>query len=257
MTPTRVLLIPAAGIGSRLRAGVPKPLYPIGGRPMIDILIDLYAPFVDRVILVAHPSAVDAITAHCAGRPVDIEVQTKPTGMLDAILIPSDRIRRYNPGAIWITWCDQVAVHPRTVSELARRSSAPDAPPLVFPVVRREHPYTHLVRDPSGTIVEILHRREADRMPEIGESEMGVFSLSREAYLTDLPAFAAEAGVGSETGERNFLPFIVWLSRRAAVGTFDSHETIEAIGVNTPEEAAQVEACLRRRSAALDGTDRP
>src|SRR4030095_4927536 len=84
-------LIPAAGRGSRLGASMPKVLFPVNGRPMIDYLLDLYAPVVDGFVLVVHPSAEGMVRAHCRARStaVEYDVQTEPTGMLDAILIPS------------------------------------------------------------------------------------------------------------------------------------------------------------------------
>ena len=52
---TRLLVIPAAGLGSRLGAGVPKVLVPVAGVPMLDRLLDLYRSAVDRVVVVAVP----------------------------------------------------------------------------------------------------------------------------------------------------------------------------------------------------------
>src|SRR5204863_38900 len=62
----RALVIPAAGTGSRLRSTFPKVLVPIAGRPMIDWLVDLYAPWVERFIIIASPAFRTALTEHVA-----------------------------------------------------------------------------------------------------------------------------------------------------------------------------------------------
>ena len=61
-----MMIIPAAGRGSRLQSSMPKVLYPVAGRPMIDYLLELYAPFVDRFVLVLHPSFAEEVERHCA-----------------------------------------------------------------------------------------------------------------------------------------------------------------------------------------------
>jgi bifunctional UDP-N-acetylglucosamine pyrophosphorylase / glucosamine-1-phosphate N-acetyltransferase len=247
--PAGVLIVPAAGRGARLGGSAPKVLAPVGGRPMIDWLLDLYDPYVAHVVLVVHPAAREVVAQYLSRRTRVIELveQREPTGMLDAILTPSALIERWQPAWVWVTWCDQIAVHPRTVARLAE-TPVTGAAPLVLPTVRRHAPYIHLERDGAGRIVRVRHRREGDRLPDPGESDVGLFSLSREAYLRELPAFAAEVTRGAGTGERNFLPFIPWLAARARVETFPALDEMESVGINTPEERAQVERYLAERS---------
>ena len=242
------MLIPAAGRGSRLNTSTPKLLFPLNGRAMIDYLLDLYAPVVDHFILVVHPSAETAVRAHCRGRRLSIEYdhQTEPTGMLDAILIPRERVRRLGAASVWITWCDQIAVFPETVATLAALGAQHPGCALLFPTVARRAPYVHLVREPGGRIVGILHQREGDPMPAVGESDVGLFGLSAAAYHDLLPAFAREGDPGSMTRERNFLPFIPWLAARAEVRTCPARDEIESLGVNTPEDARRLEAHVGR-----------
>jgi len=247
MSASPVLVVPAAGAGSRLGASVPKLLVPVNGRAMIDHLLDLYAPWVGAVILVLNPSAEPAVRDHLRARPERIlfREQARPTGMLDAVLVPEADVRTLSPSRVWVTWCDQIAVHPATVRALADAGAA-DAP-LILPVARRRDPYVHLARDEAGRIVAVLHRREGDPMPAVGETEIGLFSLSRRAYLEDLPIFAAGVQPGSGTRERNFLPFIPWVAARGGVVTFPCVEEMESVGVNTADDLAQVAAYLAAR----------
>ena len=241
-----LMIIPAAGRGTRLASDVPKVLFPVLGRPMLDYLLDRYAPYVGCFVVVVHPSFHAEVKRHCAGRSMDVEfaVQEEPTGMLDAILIPLDQVRACDPRRIWITWCDQVAVGPETASALAAQANEGD-PALVLPTVRRSEPYIHIVREGTGRIVEILHRREGDEMPATGESDIGLFNLSALAYCELLPEFARLVGKGSLTAERNFLPFIPWLQQRAEIRAFPAHDEIESVGVNDAADLCRVESYLR------------
>ena len=249
---SRVLIVPAAGLGSRLRATLPKLLTPVNGRPMLDWLVELYRDRVDSTIVVVHPSFADQVRAHgrTIGARLVYEVQEAPTGMLDAIVLARETVAASDAAQVWITWCDQVAIHPETVARLATVSDAhPDAT-LVMPTAFRRDPYIHLERNDRGRIVRVLHRREGDRLPDLGESDVGLFSLSRDAYLNALSEFAAVAGTGGSTGERNFLPFIPWAAARGDVVTFPCVDEVEAVGVNTPDELRLVERYLGARGSA-------
>ncbi len=241
------MVIPAAGTGSRLMSALPKLLVPVNGRAMIDHLVKLYASLIDRFIVVVSPAAEASVRGHLADRGVgvDIELQPDPSGMLDAILIPAARVRRYRVSSVWITWCDQVAISRRTTETLAALSSSPTRPALVFPVVTKSEPYIHFERDETGRIVRVLQRREGDPMPAVGEGDVGLFALRNDIYLDALTEYARQTDLGARTRERNFLPFIPWLSAPATVHTFPVGHAMESVGVNTPSELQQVEAYLR------------
>lgn len=246
----RVLIVPAAGLGSRLRTDVPKALVLVNGKPMIDHVVDRFRPFVERVVYVVAPSFAPRLREHLGGHaslPWDIAEQARPTGMLDAILAAAPVVEDGDAERVWIVWCDQVGVLPDTLRHLAGAEEADPPPPLAFPTVTRDEPYIHFVREPGGRISQVLQRREGDAMPATGESDMGVFSLSRDAFLDLLPTFAATVPLGAGTRERNFLPFIPWLAFKGRVVTVPSTDAMEATGINTPEELIAMEEWLRMR----------
>jgi len=247
----RILIVPAAGRGSRLGAAGPKALIPVAGQPMLDHLLRQHGPSVDRLVVVVAPAAVDDFTEFAARRnaPIDLAIQQQPTGMLDAILAAEPTIAQYRPRRIAITWCDQIAVSGVTIDRLRARALTPRAAALVFPTIVMDRPYIHFNRDAGGRIVGVRQRREGDVMPERGEADMGLFDLSLDTYLNELTAFARGTKVASGTGERNFLPFIPWIAERDAVETIPGIAPIEALGVNTPDELAAVEAYLARQAA--------
>ena len=219
---------------------------------MLDRLLDLYRHAVDRVVIVVHPAFAGDVQRHVASHQeaarIECVAQPSPTGMLDAILLGLPAAERYRPSSVWVTWCDQVAVHPRTVGRLVARTSSDAPASLVMPTVTGQHPYIHLERDGTGRIVRVLHRREADVMPDTGESDMGLFAMSPRAYVELLPRYADTVEIGRATGERNFLPFIPWLASMETVTTFPCEDPMEAVGINTPEDLAVVERYLRSLS---------
>jgi bifunctional UDP-N-acetylglucosamine pyrophosphorylase / glucosamine-1-phosphate N-acetyltransferase len=248
--PETVLIIPAAGAGKRLHSPTPKVLSPVNGRAMIDYLFDRYSPAVQRFVLVVHPSFETDVKRHVEELTPSLDVryaiQPEPTGMLDAIMLATDAAKEKPAGRFWITWCDQIGVHPRTIATLGGMSQEHAGAPAILPTSRQASPYIHLDRDAEDRITAIRHRREGDEMPAVGESDMGLFSLSPDAYFDLLPQFGREATEAASTRERNFLPFLPWLVQRGhAVLTFASTNEMEAIGINTPDDRRRLEAYLR------------
>jgi bifunctional N-acetylglucosamine-1-phosphate-uridyltransferase/glucosamine-1-phosphate-acetyltransferase GlmU-like protein len=230
-------------------------LSPVNDKAMIDHLFERYRGAVHRFVIVVHPSFESSVREHVSRSAptllVDYVTQAAATGMLDAILLAADAVGRTAPNRIWITWCDQIGTHPDTVATLGRLSEAHPETHAILPTTRQSPPYIHLERDSRGRIIGIRQRREENLMPTVGESDMGLFSLSAESYFTHLPEFGREATASPVTGERNFLPFLPWLVRQGfSVRTFPSTNETEAIGVNTPDDRRRLEEYLRELDKA-------
>ena len=248
--PDVVLIIPAAGAGTRLQSSIPKVLSPVNGRPMIDYLFDRYNRAVGRFVLVVHPSFASAVKQHVKAIAPALDVQyatqPQPTGMLDAVMLASDAAGQRPARRVWITWCDQIGVHPNTVAELARLSETHADASAIFPTSHQTPPYIHFDRDAGGHISAVRQRREGDEMPAEGEADMGLFSLSSTAYFDLLPQFGRDATEANATRERNFLPFLPWLTHHGhTVVTFPATSDMESIGVNTPDDRRRLETYLR------------
>lgn len=217
---------------------------------MVDHLFDRYRDAVQRFVLVVHPSFEADVRKHVERVAPSLDVQyatqPQPTGMLDAILLAWDAASRSPVDRVWITWCDQIGVHPDTITTLKRLSHERPDVSATFPTARQAPPYIHIDRDAEGRIAAIRQRREGDAMPVTGESDMGLFSLSPHAYFDLLPRFGGETTQAASTRERNFLPFIPWLVQHGhTVVTFPSTNELEAIGVNTPDDRRRLEEYLR------------
>ena len=113
-----------------------------------------------------------------------------------------------------------------------------------MPSIVKSEPYIHIVRNEEGNIIDLLHRREGDVLPDPGESDLGLFCLSRAAYLELLPRFAGEVVAGQATRERNFLPFIPWVAGKACVVTFPALHVIESVGINDANDLRHIEEYL-------------
>jgi bifunctional UDP-N-acetylglucosamine pyrophosphorylase/glucosamine-1-phosphate N-acetyltransferase len=241
----RTLLVPAAGRGTRLGSPLPKALTPVAGRPMLHWVVARHAPHCSRAVVVVNPGDRPAFEAFAlqSALSIDLAEQVSPSGMLDAILCGREAALGTGAERIWITWCDQVLISRTTVDRLCAAESEAAPAAAVFPITRQTTPYIHFDRDDSGALSRVRQRREGDPMPPVGDSDAGLFSVSREVLASSLPAYAAAAPRGTLTSERNFLPFLPWLAGRTRVVTFEI-PVIESHGINTPADRLVAERHL-------------
>jgi bifunctional N-acetylglucosamine-1-phosphate-uridyltransferase/glucosamine-1-phosphate-acetyltransferase GlmU-like protein len=247
-------IIPAAGRGTRLGFDLPKILFPVGGRTILEWLAQLLAPVCARVIVVASPEGAPVISQQLErllpGQS-EVAVQTEPKGMADAIQSALPLLRTTHA---LIVWGDQAALKPESL-DLCARLHENAGPLATVPTVIRDNPYIHFERDSGNRVTRVLQARERDVMPARGESDSGVFffrSIALRRLLAELQH--GGAGIGSQTAEFNFLP-VLPLAARLSGGLLTPRIMTEeeSIGVNSPQDAGILAAVLLARGAGLAG----
>jgi hypothetical protein len=117
-------------------------------------------------------------------------------------------------------------------------------------MVRREEPYVHYQTGSTGQLCQVLERREGAEMPELGESDCGLFAFDTER-LRQVLAAAWEAGVSCsrETREWNLLPLLPRFDTGdGSVWALFLDSLEETIGANDLHDAARLNAYLGRHS---------
>jgi bifunctional UDP-N-acetylglucosamine pyrophosphorylase / glucosamine-1-phosphate N-acetyltransferase len=230
-------IIPAAGRGTRLGSSLPKILFEVAGRSILDWLLDLLLPRCGRVVIVAAPSTAEEIGQAAARRSpsVSIAVQPEPVGMADAIERGLARVETDN---VLTIWGDQAAVREESI-DFSMRVHRHACALATVPTLWRHDPYIHFERDGEDAITAVRQAREGDAMPAEGESDSGIFLFRTRTLRRQLRSMSVDgAGVGRRTGERNLLPLIARLdSLRGNVISARIMSDEESVGANTPGDA--------------------
>ncbi|MGH7085854.1 MAG: NTP transferase domain-containing protein, partial [Acetobacteraceae bacterium] len=242
MSNTAIIL--AAGLGTRMRAAVPKAMLMLGGKPLIWHLLQSAGAAFERIVVVIGPEMpeVAAIAA-----PHRVVVQEERLGTAHAAAAAAEE---FGDGPVAVLYVDNPLIRPETLLDLLGRLGG-DKPALALLTMRPPKPdgYGLVVLGEKPRIVEWADASPAERAgslcnagglsafgPDLRRWLRGVGhdNAKREYYLTDIVALAAAEGARIEAVE----------------GPFE-----ELRGINTRSELAAAEASLqaRLRAAALAG----
>ena len=236
-------IVLAAGKGTRMQSDLPKVLVPVCGRPMIDYVLDaLAAGGVDRIIAVVGYRA-ELVRAAIDGRAgVEFAMQTEQLGTGHAVMACRDLLTNHD-GPVLVVTGDAPLMQVESVAALlkdfARRPAA-----CVLGTVHKTDPggLGRILRDAGGNFVGIIEHRDATpQQRQITEVNMSYYvfdcqdllgaldkirpnNRQGEYYITDVPGLLAAQGK-----EVRALPVL---------------KPCEALGINTLEELAAVEAEL-------------
>lgn len=244
-------IVAAAGRGSRLGYHLPKILFPVAGRPILEWLLEMVVPVCETAVFVLSPDGraeVEQVLERLIPGRYRIAIQANPSGMGDAVQVGSAEVRTPHTAVLW---GDQVALRPKWVEAVVRLHAGPLMPHLTVPTVFRDAPYIHFERHPDGRIARLLQAREGDAMPARGESDAGFFCF-QTAVLQRLLAEAKNqaAALGSRTAEFNLLPVIpLAASAGLAILTPRLMDAEETVGINSVADAGRLERFLRRNNA--------
>lgn len=234
-------VIPAAGKGTRLKYDKPKIMVEImPGLSIWKKLIQTLSPLVERVIPIMSPAGkpylVSEISEDEPCVAVEICLQEKPIGMGDAIFQASSSW--YLAEHILVMWGDQPHVSGHTLKRAIAIHASLQSPCVTIPVVRLNNPYVEYIFNDLGQLVDILQNREGDLCSHNGLSDVGTFLLSTQGLNEAWQNYLLEKKFGNNTGEINFLPFLVFLSLKCSwtITTLEVEDLNEARGINTVED---------------------
>ena len=243
MTHTAVIL--AAGIGTRMKSTLPKPLHKIAGRSMLRHLLSSCEQVFDRIVVVVGPG-MDAVQQEAA--PHASVVQQERHGTAHAALVAADQ---FGDGDVAVLYADNPLIRPDTLRRLLDRRAAGDAA-LALLAFRPADPGRYgrvITRDGYvERIVEWIDAAEVERAETLCNA--GVLC----AAATDMARWLRDVRADNAKGEY-YLTDVVALAhanggRVAAVEA----PAEEVAGVNSRSELAAAEAVVQSwlRTDAMD-----
>ncbi|HZI65193.1 MAG TPA: NTP transferase domain-containing protein, partial [Thermoanaerobaculia bacterium] len=243
MVPPRVVVL-AAGIGSRMRSTLPKVLHRIGGRTLLDAVLETATSVNPSRIVAVLGSGREQVERSLAGRDVTVVVQDPPLGTGDAVRRALAALAD-GAGPVVVLSGDAPLLTSGTLSSLIERQRAGSLdlalltfrPPDVGDLGR-------VVRDRRGRVLRIVEARNLTaREKGVTEANAGVYVFEAKALGRALSKVAPN----SKTGEYYLTDTVEILAPDGGVEGLEAGDWREGWGINTRRELAAAEEIERRR----------
>jgi bifunctional UDP-N-acetylglucosamine pyrophosphorylase/glucosamine-1-phosphate N-acetyltransferase len=244
------IIILAAGLGTRMKSATIKILHRAAGRPIIDYVLDLAGDLSINppVMVVGHQRES---VQKAVGSRARFAVQEPQHGTGHAVLQAAPELEPAGMAnkRVLILSGDVPLTRPETLQRLlGEHERAGNALTLLTMKLPDPGMYGRILRDADGTVTRIVEAKDAsDDEKRIDEVNAGIYvfegahlfdnlrnlspdNAQKEYYLTDLLKVIRDAG--------------------HRVGAVIADDPIEALGVNSRADLAQVENEIQRRVVA-------
>jgi bifunctional UDP-N-acetylglucosamine pyrophosphorylase/glucosamine-1-phosphate N-acetyltransferase len=237
------VIILAAGLGTRMKSGTIKILHRAAGRPIIDYVLDLASDLCTQPPVMVVGYQREAVQKSIGTR-ARYAVQDQQLGTGHAVLQAAEQIdpsRRVMilSGDVPLTRIETLR---RLLDEHERSGNA-----LTLLTMKLADPamYGRIVRDEQGSVVRIVEAKDAtEEQKRIGEVNAGIYVFNGEHLFENLRNLKPE-----NAQKEYYLTDLLGVIRNAGhrVGAVVADDPIEALGVNSRGELAQVEREIQRR----------
>src|SRR5579884_2733424 len=240
-----VVVIMAAGEGTRMRSRLPKLLHPLCGRPMIAWTVAAAnAAGASKVVVVQGPGhELDQVLDHS----VEFAIQEQPRGTADAVRAASALFD--DAATVVVLNGDHPLISPDTIRELAEvHEHSGAAATIATSVLDDPRGYGRVVRGPDGTVERVVETKAPGDATElelhIREVNTGIYAFEPAELVR-----ALDRVQGHNAQAELYLPDVVPILREDE-RTVLAHEVSDmgsTLQVNDRVQLANVRALAQRR----------
>jgi bifunctional UDP-N-acetylglucosamine pyrophosphorylase/glucosamine-1-phosphate N-acetyltransferase len=244
-----LVLIMAAGLGTRMKSDIPKVLHRVAGRPLLHwVVTSARNAGAGRVVAILghkHEEVKAALDASFGAGAVDVALQTEQRGTGHAVQCALPAIaNEADDRIVVILTGDAPLIASERIAELTEACAAsPAGLALLSTVPPRPMPYGRLVRDAAGKLERIVEHSDAtEDQRKIRDTNAGFYAIRLGHLRTDLAALRAD----NAKGELYLTDLVAHAAARGGATAIDAPFT-EVAGINDRVDLAAVEVEARRR----------
>ncbi|MGL5810619.1 MAG: bifunctional UDP-N-acetylglucosamine diphosphorylase/glucosamine-1-phosphate N-acetyltransferase GlmU [Nocardioides sp.] len=253
MSDNLIVIVLAAGNGTRMRSTTSKVLHAIGGRSMIWHVLNAVEKLEPRELVTVIGAQREQVGPHVSEHfpNVLLALQETQDGTGHAVRVALEALgERSKAGeraaTVLVAYGDTPLLRAETLRQfVADHDASEGAVSILSGIVDDPNGYGRIVRTPSGDVAGIVEHKDASHEQRlIREINSGILAIDAGFLAESLPAL----GNGNASGEF-YLTDIVAMARAAGlmVAAFPLGETLEIQGVNDRAQLAALGQVLNRR----------
>ena len=240
------IIVLAAGLGKRMRSGLPKVLHPLAGRPLLAHVLDAARELSPRKTIIVHGHGAEQVRARFPDASLAWALQAEQLGTGHAVM---QALPHVAADQVLILYGDVPLIRPATLERL--RAAARDGLALLTVELSDPKGYGRIVRTRDGEGIERIVE-EKDATPaekEIDEVNSAIYAFDHAALKGVLDALTAN----NAQGEYYLTDTVSLLQAKGAkAAVWCAEDARELLGINTVEQLAEAEQAwlaMRRGSA--------
>jgi bifunctional UDP-N-acetylglucosamine pyrophosphorylase / glucosamine-1-phosphate N-acetyltransferase len=243
MSETHVVVL-AAGQGTRMKSALPKVLHRIGGRGLLEYVLQAADPLTPATTTIVVGHKADVVQQKMVGRPnLQFVVQQPQLGTAHA-LQQAEPVLAGRSGTLLLLSGDVPLLTRTTLQRVVEaHRGAGAAATVVTATVERPYGYGRIVRS-NGGIARIVEERDAT------PAERQIKEINSGIYAFDLaPLFDSLRSIASQNAQGEFyLTDLIAIYRRKklTVETLMVENPEEIRGINSRTELAEVSRLVRQ-----------
>ena len=233
------VLIPAAGLGSRLGINFPKTLLKIGSKTILESIISKLNSYDEKPTIIINKKYKHQFIDISKKKKLNLDLilQNKPKGMGDAVL-QMKKIKNYNQiKDVILIWGDIPFIRKSTMNKTINEHFKNNND-FTFPTIITQDPYTIVNRNKYNDVTSVFETREKKSKKKIlyGEREIGFFIFKKKPVIKILNANLSEK-INQVTKEHSFLYVIKHLKlMNLKVVGLNIGSLKDTISINTKED---------------------
>ena len=242
-----VAVILAAGKGTRMRSKMPKVLHKVGGKAMLQHVIDAAtaAGAEDKVVIVGHEA--ELVEALVAGQG-KIALQAEQLGTGHAVMQTKEALAGFTGTAMILCGDTPLLEGEELAKFYAEHKASGAAATVLTAVMDKPFGYGRIVRDAAGNVQGIVEEKDATAEQKlIKEINTGIYCIECPLMFDILATLTCD----NAQGEYYLTDVLSKLNEAGhKVGGVVTEDSDMVMGINSRQQLAVAESVMRQRILA-------